>query len=125
MLVVTTVTTARRRRQSRGNRQGRAFFDRGEGEELVWPSGRMLDESGRRLRRDEREFLFFFVEIKWLTLERSGLLSRERERTWRNVADGTFLFIYDVREIWTIFVLIRIFLQVHNILIYFLDRFKD
>lgn len=117
MLVVTTVTTARRRRQSRGNRQGRAFFDRGEGEELVWPSGRMLDESGRRLRRDEREFLFFFVEIKWLTLERSGFLSRERERTWRNVADGTFLFIYDVREIWTIFVLIRIFLQVHNILI--------
>lgn len=63
MLVVTTVTTARRRRQSRGNRQGRAFFDRGEGEELVWPSGRMLDESGRRLRRDEREFLFFSLRL--------------------------------------------------------------
>lgn len=46
--------------------------------------------------------------------------SREKGREvekWRNVADGTFLFIYDVREIWTIFVLIRIFLQVHNILI--------
>lgn len=54
-----------------GDRQGRAFFDRDEGEEeLVWPSGRMLDESGRRFRRDEKEFFFFFffVEIKWLTL---------------------------------------------------------